>query len=116
MLAAADVQNRYRNFTQYFARTRTIVSDVSRSTAVALRDEGASFVAYATLRDQVEALDHRRARLLDILQMETLSRELRASLERTLFEVESKLVALDETKRGAAGGAAHRSASFQVAQ
>jgi hypothetical protein len=72
-------------------------------------------VAYGTLRDQIEALDHRRARLIDILQMETISRELRGSLERTLLEVESKLIALNETKRGAAGGAAHRSASFHVA-
>ena len=72
-------------------------------------------MADATLRDQIEALDHRRARLLDILKMEGISPELRGSLERTLFEVESKLVALNETKRGAAGGAAHRSPSFHMA-
>ena len=73
-------------------------------------------MAHATLRDQIEALDHRRARLLDILKMEPISGELRGSLQRTLFEVESKLAVLSETKRGAAGGAAHRSSSFHVAQ
>lgn len=72
-------------------------------------------MAYATLRDQIEALDHRRARLLEILKMEPISGELRGNLQRTLFEVESKLAGLNETKRGAAGGAAHRSASFQIA-
>lgn len=71
-------------------------------------------MVYATLRDQVEALDHRRARLLEILKMEPISGELRGNLQRTLFEVESKLAALNETKRGAAGGAAHRSTSFHL--
>lgn len=72
-------------------------------------------MVYATLRDQIEALDHRRARLLEILRIEPISGELRGNLQRTLIEVESKLTALNETKRGAAGGAAHRSPSFRVA-
>lgn len=41
MWNAADVQNKLKIFNK-IARTRTIATDVSRSTAVALRDEGAS--------------------------------------------------------------------------